>query len=77
MQSFRKAEEQSYPAEIAVEYAPETGRCRLNISFAGAAFNLLDGLDEISTNLLKGVTERIDYEYLDAERKNILTADVG
>ena len=75
-QAFQNSNEQSYPVDIAVEYAPDSDCCRLSISFVGTKCNLLDGLDEISTKLLSGITAHTEFEYSETERKNTLVVDV-
>ncbi len=76
MQAFLNSRKQSLPADIVVEYAPNSDHCCLSISFVGEQYNLLDSLDDISTRLINGITSRKEYNYLESESKNILTVEV-
>lgn len=75
-QAFRNSKKQSLPADIVVEYAPNSDNCCLTISFVGEKYNLLDSLDDLSTSLVDGVTSSKEYNYLESENKNVLTLEV-
>ena len=76
MQAFINSRAQSFPVDIADEYASNSDRCCLNISFAGPKCNLLDNLDKIGVKLLNGITSHTGFNYDEFENKNILTVDV-
>ena len=75
-QAFRNSKNQSLPADIVVEYAPNSDKCCLTISFVGEKYNLIDSLDDLSTSLVDGVTSSKEYNYWNSERKNVLTLEV-
>lgn len=75
-QAMMNGTEENYPIDIAAEYDADNESCSLNISFNGKENNLLDRLDDISSQLLKGITYNLEYEYIESENRNIITINI-
>lgn len=75
MQAFKNKRELTLPIDIIVEYEPNSDHFCLSISFVGEKYNLLDSLDNLSKRLVNGITVSKEYNYLENERKNILTVE--
>lgn len=72
-QALRNSKEQNFPADIVVEYAPNSDSCCLSIFYVGEKYNLFDSLDDIGIKLVNGFTSLSEYEYIQSESKNVLT----